>query len=112
MTHQVHTHRSAIETLIEIGFKPTRSLVLAFGFDEQATGLQGAGKLALHLEQIYGPNGIAMIVDEGSGFGEQFGSIFATPAIGEKGYLDVLVEVKTPGGHSSIPPAHTVCWST
>ena len=31
------------------------------------------------------------------------------PAVGEKGYFDTRVEVLTPGGHSSIPPAHTVC---
>lgn len=35
--------------------------------------------------------------------------IFALPSTSEKGYLDVLVEVSTPGGHSSVPPEHTVC---
>jgi hypothetical protein len=34
--------------------------------------------------------------------------IFAVPGVSEKGYLDVKIEVATPGGHSSIPPAHTV----
>lgn len=42
------------------------------------------------------------------GFGELYGAIFAVPAVAEKGYLDVRVEVSSPGGHSSIPPAHTV----
>lgn len=32
------------------------------------------------------------------------------PAVAEKGYLDVRVEVATPGGHSSVPPQHTVRW--
>jgi hypothetical protein len=32
--------RSAVETLIENGFKPTRTIVLAFGFDEETSGLQ------------------------------------------------------------------------
>jgi len=41
-------------------------------------------------------------------FIRQFGSVVALPGIAEKGYLDVLVEVTAPGGHSSIPPAHTV----
>lgn len=27
--------------------------------------------------------------------------------VGEKGYLDIEVELTTPGGHSSIPPDHT-----
>lgn len=42
------------------------------------------------------------------GFGEQYGGIFATPAIAEKGRLDVRIDVASPGGHSSMPPAHTV----
>ena len=42
------------------------------------------------------------------GFGEQFGAIVAVPGVAEKGYLDVRVQVTSPGGHSSIPPAHTV----
>ncbi|KAH3665965.1 hypothetical protein OGAPHI_004154 [Ogataea philodendri] len=32
---------------------------------------------------------------------------FAVLATGEKGYLDLEVQVLTPGGHSSIPPEHT-----
>lgn len=31
-------HRSAIESLLAKGFKPTRTFVLAFGFDEEASG--------------------------------------------------------------------------
>lgn len=34
--------------------------------------------------------------------------MIATPGIAEKGYLDVRVEVTAPGGHSSVPPKHTV----
>jgi len=30
------------------------------------------------------------------------------PGIAEKGFLNVLVEVSSPGGHSSVPPRHTV----
>ncbi len=33
--------------------------------------------------------------------------IFATPALSEKGYLDVRIEVTAKGGHSSVPPPHT-----
>ena len=35
-----HDDRSAIELLIERKFVPTRTVVLAFGFDEEASGLQ------------------------------------------------------------------------
>lgn len=31
-------YRSAVELLIESGFKPTRTVVLAYGFDEECGG--------------------------------------------------------------------------
>ncbi|KAF5375364.1 hypothetical protein D9615_008006 [Tricholomella constricta] len=98
---------SSVESLIEQGFKPTRTVVLAYGFDEEVSGRQGAGHLASALFDYYGKDGVAFIVDEGGGFVEQHGSVFATPGIAEKGYMDVRVEVTAPGGHSSIPPQHT-----
>jgi len=84
-----------------------RSVVLAFGFDEETSGLHGAAALSEYLQETYGENGFALLVDEGGGFGEQFGSVFANLAIAEKGYIDVRVEVTSPGGHSSVPPPHT-----
>ncbi|KAF8582795.1 carboxypeptidase S [Ramaria rubella] len=98
---------STVETLIEKGFIPTRSVVLAYGFDEETSGLFGAQQIGNYLLEKYGENSFAMLVDEGSGYGENFGQIVAVPAVGEKGYVDVRVEVGTPGGHSSIPPPHT-----
>ncbi|PFH51903.1 hypothetical protein AMATHDRAFT_74599 [Amanita thiersii Skay4041] len=98
---------SAIELLIESDFQPTRTVVLAFGFDEEISGTQGAGYLAKTLEEQFGKDGFAFVIDEGSGFAEQYGSVFATPGIAEKGYIDVKVEVSTSGGHSSVPPRHT-----
>ncbi|KAK7005667.1 Gly-X carboxypeptidase [Favolaschia claudopus] len=99
---------TALETLIGQGFKATRTIVLAFGFDEEASGLQGAGALGAAMRATYGDDlPFAFIVDEGGGFAESYGSVFATPAVAEKGYLDVTVEVTSPGGHSSIPPDHT-----
>ena len=35
-------------------------------------------------------------------------ALFATPAVAEKGHLSVRIDVTTPGGHSSVPPPHTV----
>ncbi|KAG5647466.1 hypothetical protein DXG03_009397 [Asterophora parasitica] len=98
---------SGVESLIEGGFKPTRTVVLAFGFDEEVSGRQGAQKLVEVLLDRYGKNGVALVVDEGGGFGENYGSVVAVPGIGEKGYTDTRVEVNTPGGHSSVPPKHT-----
>ncbi|KAJ8521566.1 hypothetical protein ONZ45_g1729 [Pleurotus djamor] len=118
---------STIETLLEKGFKPSRTVVLSFGFDEEASGVYGAGYLSKALTEHYGEGAFAMIVDEGGlhihnppnqlgltdaycctvGFMESYGSVFATPGIAEKGYLDVKVDVSAAGGHSSIPPSHT-----
>lgn len=33
-------YRAAVETLISNGFQPTRTVVLAFGFDEEVSGPQ------------------------------------------------------------------------
>ena len=73
-----------METLLKNEFKPTRTVILAFGFDEEISGYQvgfflcrifvklttslgnqGAGNLAPAIEAIYGKNGIGMLVDEG-----------------------------------------------
>ncbi|KAJ7036819.1 hypothetical protein C8F04DRAFT_1209977 [Mycena alexandri] len=76
-------------TLLGDGFAPTRAFVAAFGFDEEVAGFEGAGELAKVLLNTYGEDSFAFIIDEG------------------EGYLDVVVEVTSPGGHSSIPPDHT-----
>lgn len=49
----------------------------------------------------------ATIVDEGAGIAEEWGTLMATPGVAEKGYTDVSIVVRMPGGHSSIPPPHT-----
>jgi len=33
------SNRAAVEYLVSAGFEPTRSLVLAFGFDEESSGI-------------------------------------------------------------------------
>ncbi|KAI6000973.1 hypothetical protein F5J12DRAFT_894602 [Pisolithus orientalis] len=98
-----------VDSLLRRGFTPTRTLVIALGFDEEAAGVQGASHIAKYLEETYGHNGFAMLVDEGPNglvnFGDGF--YFVSPKVSEKGYFDARVEVASPGGHSSIPPAHT-----
>ncbi|KIY50237.1 carboxypeptidase S [Fistulina hepatica ATCC 64428] len=98
---------ATIESLLEHGFQPTRTVVLAFGIDEEAFGKYGAKYLAIELEGLYGKDGFAFLVDEGGGFVEQYGVAVATPGVAEKGYLDVRLQVNSPGGHSSVPPVHT-----
>lgn len=98
---------TAIETLLEQGFKPTRTVILAYGIDEERGGTTGAAAIGEYLVDTYGEDSISMIVDEGGGYSDLSGTVFATPAVAEKGYLDVRMDVLTPGGHSSRPPRHT-----
>ncbi|THU98459.1 carboxypeptidase S [Dendrothele bispora CBS 962.96] len=98
---------SAVEILLKNGFKPTRTVVMPFGFDEEGGGLRGASSLAKVLEERYGKDGFAFIIDEGGGFTEQYGTIFATPGVAEKGSFSIRMDLATKGGHSSVPPEHT-----
>ncbi|KAL4063079.1 hypothetical protein J3A83DRAFT_4193380 [Scleroderma citrinum] len=63
---------SAVETMLENSYHPHRTIVLAFGFNEEIGGVQGAQTLAVTLEEMFGGNGYAMLVDEGSSYEEQF----------------------------------------
>lgn len=56
---------AAIESLLEKSFEPTRSVVLAFGFDEEASGTYGAQHLGAYMMSVYGKNAFAFIIDEG-----------------------------------------------
>lgn len=71
----------------------------------------GAGHLAPELLNRYGENGIELILDEGGNGprslpGDQ-DVVYALPSVGEKGSLDLVLDLAVPGGHSSIPPTHT-----
>ncbi|KAI1640570.1 peptidase family M20/M25/M40 [Biscogniauxia mediterranea] len=96
----------SVELLIDAGFEPKRTLILSFGFDEEISGQEGAAKLAGVLVDRYGKDGAAVIVDEGAGTTSVWGSTFAVPGVAEKGYIDVEIIIRMPGGHSSVPPAH------
>ena len=56
---------SSVETLINNGFEPVRTIVLSFGFDEEVSGAQGAQVLSGYLLSEYGEDGFAMLIDEG-----------------------------------------------
>jgi Gly-Xaa carboxypeptidase len=96
----------SVELLLDAGFEPKRTVILSFGFDEESSGKQGAGRLSEALLEHYGPDSIGIIVDEGGGTTPVWGTYFVSPGIAEKGYIDVDVIVRMPGGHSSVPPPH------
>lgn len=99
----------SIDLLIDQNFKPKRSIILAFGFDEESSGKHGAKHMGVYLEKKYGKNSVYAIVDEGLGLmpNPNSGMIMALPATGEKGYIDLYVNLTMQGGHSSLPPDHT-----
>ncbi|EKM81841.1 hypothetical protein AGABI1DRAFT_112074 [Agaricus bisporus var. burnettii JB137-S8] len=97
----------ALETLISQAYQPARGIVLASGFDEEVGGLRGAATLAPVLQELYGEDGFAFVIDEGTGFGTKFGTNFAMVGTAEKGATNVEVKVASAGGHSSLPPDHT-----
>jgi len=76
----------AFEILLEKGFAPERTILAAFGFDEEVSGPRGARFIAQHLEETRGKDSLDLIIDEGGlGVKEINGAIFALPGLGEKG---------------------------
>ena len=100
---------SAMEALLsQEGYEPRRTTIFAFGFDEECSGFRGAAEIGRHLEERYGEGGIAVILDEGGGGLQSLGdTLYALPAVYEKGYLDVWFDLDVLGGHSSTPTPHT-----
>lgn len=99
----------AVELLLRAGFRPKRTIYLAFGHDEELGGKNGAGKISALLQS----RGIRpdYILDEGSaitdGIVPGVRSPVALIGIAEKGLLSVELGVESDGGHSSTPPPHT-----
>ena len=99
----------AVEQLLREGFEPTRTVLLAFGHDEEVGGRQGAVALAALLSS----RGVLplYVLDEGGGIST--GVIAAVPGpvaavgIAEKGYVTLELRVSEAGGHSSMPPPQT-----
>jgi Gly-Xaa carboxypeptidase len=98
---------SAIETLLEEGYSTKRTVVVAFGHDEEIGGARGAAFIAKFLEERYGKDSFYALIDEGTGLSMIGGRIFAIPSVGEKGATTLYISLTTPGGHSSVPPKHT-----
>lgn len=60
------------------------------------------------LEEKWGRNGFALVLDEGGmGLTTMGNLVYARPGIAEKGYLDIKLTLEVEGGHSSEPPSHS-----
>jgi len=99
----------AIEYLVKDGFKPSRSIYLAFGFDEEVGGKEGAAKIAEYLKS----QGLQFeyIIDEGmvvtQGALPGIKAPVALIGTAEKGYLSLELIAEATGGHPSMPPKQT-----
>jgi len=100
---------SAVEELLsDPGWSPSRTIILAFGFDEECSGRRGAGSITKYLESTYGRDSMVLILDEGGMGLKPVGDVlYALPAVMEKGHIDIWYELHVQGGHSSIPFPHT-----
>lgn len=99
----------SIELLLEDGKTDfERGVLLAFGFDEEKSGFDGAREIGKFLESYLGYDSVEFVIDEGPDmFIEQNGDYYGMIMTGEKGYIDLKAEINTPGGHSSVPMDHT-----
>lgn len=99
----------SMDLLMKSGFSPKRTVILAFGCDEEISGQNCGRPISDLLHDRYGDDGIYMMMDEGSmGIQTQFDQSFAMVSVAEKGYLDVGINVTAAGGHASTPPDHNV----
>ena len=95
----------AVERLLSEGYQPERTIYLAFGHDEEISGLKGASVMASALKK----RGVEaeFILDEGMvitvGMVPMISSPVALIGTSEKGYLSVKLTVEMEGGHSSTP---------
>jgi carboxypeptidase PM20D1 len=96
----------AVELLVASGFRPKRTIYLAFGADEEVAGLRGAKAIAALLAERKVQ--LDFVVDEGllitDGVMPGLKAPTAIVGIAEKGFLSVELRVPATPGHSSMPP--------
>lgn len=95
----------AVEQLLAAGHRPPRTVLLAFGADEEIGGTEGAQRVAeLLAERGVSP---ALVLDEGGALTRGMLPIerpVAIIGVAEKGYATVRITARGMGGHSSMPP--------
>jgi len=99
----------AVEHLLREGFQPERSFYLAFGHDEEVSGLHGAKKVSALLKSRKVE--LEFVIDEGGSI--QLDAIpgvnkpVALIGVAEKGFSTLTLTATGEGGHSSMPPPRT-----
>lgn len=99
----------AVEALATAGWSPRRTVLIAFGHDEEIGGREGAARVAALLDS----RGVrpAMVLDEGyavlDGLVPGVKRPVAMVGIAEKGSVSIELTARAAGGHSSMPPRET-----
>ena len=103
---QIYALLQSAELLIKEGYKPERSVIFAFGHDEEVLIMHGAKKIVEWMKA----EGVEpeVVLDEGGylvqGFFNGIDVPLAVIGVAEKGYLTLELSVSAKGGHSSLPP--------
>lgn len=100
----------AVERLVSEGYRPPRTVYLAFGHDEELGGERGAARIA-ELLASRGVDDYALVLDEGGALTEGMVPGVEEPTaligIAEKGYVSLVLTARGEQGHSSTPPDNT-----
>ena len=104
----IQAYMDALEMLIADGFVPDYDLYLAFGYNEEIMGGEGAAGQIIHDELKKRGIMLGMAIDECGGVQQNTnGQYIANIIVSEKGYADHEFYVDDKGGHSAYPPLHT-----
>ncbi|MBC2581091.1 M20 family peptidase [Clostridium sp. DJ247] len=109
MKSQLMGEFEAIDALIRKGYKPKKTIYIAFGHDEEVSGINGNYKIASYLES----KGVKLsaVLDEGGFVVKNMISGINDPValvgVAEKGYLTLELSATDNGGHSALPPKHS-----
>ncbi len=99
----------AVESLVARGYAPRRTVLIAFGHDEETGGKAGAATVAAELERrgvrpwFAFDEGGAVITDMLPGIEKPV----ALVGVAEKGYATIELTLQGEGGHSNMPPSQS-----
>ncbi len=95
----------SVNSLIKENFEPERDIYLAFGFDEEIGGTEGALKIV----EFFSENNIIpdFVLDEGQPVFKVGNKKISVIGIGEKGGVEARITAYKKGGHATIPMKET-----